>query len=213
MMSSSTEKTLNLEKAIKPLSGIRIGEKRHIKKKPGNLDIGNSDVMKEAIRTLIYINPQLYFEVKNGIYDNAVRKIGNYINGLYYKNGYTRTPCYKRNEAPTSVTKILTGGSGNCVDWAALALSMLRTMDVPRDRISMVCYPVRGVGSSEHCVANYKSDSGDQWVIDYGRIVKKLSQLGALRCRRGTHGYWATSYSYWANDNEYGWGMNGLTCD
>lgn len=172
-----------------------------------NMNIATPE-MKKAIKEFVYRDSKLYNEVKNGLYDHAVQKVANAVRDMYLRDGghYRATPCdVEGGHDPTSANELLLGGYGNCVDWSNLQVSLLSTLGVPKERVLMVCFNSKNYYSAQHCVAQYYSDSGIPWVLEYGMIAKSMQDLGRNSCLN-------EDYSQWANDGDYGWGMHGTSC-
>ncbi|MBI2671687.1 transglutaminase domain-containing protein [Candidatus Woesearchaeota archaeon] len=188
-----------------------------INAKDGNIKVSNPEnPMKTKINEWVYSNPNLYQETKNKMYDKSVNKIFNEVLKIFGGGGlgsinYEMTSCpYLTGSAPTPSHELLKGGKGNCVDWSALLVSLLRTMDVPSERIFMIDYPTTSMGwNPGHSVAVYISDSGKQWIMDITcamGIFNNLNELGGCSCQGGD------AFYHWGNDQTYGWGLNGVGC-
>ena len=195
-------------------------DNRWIRGKKSNIDISfPEDPMKIKINEWVYANSDLYNQIKSGQYDGAVNKIFQEVLNQYNRGAkywmtfcpcYYGAGCYGAANAPTTSYSLLEGSSGNCVDWSALLVSLFRTMDIPRERVFMICYGVPNTGwNPGHCVAVYKSDSDVQWILDitcFMGKVNKLNELGnSCSCAN-------VDWSHWANDEQFGWGLNGVVC-
>ncbi len=172
-----------------------------------NLNIGHP-LIKEKINQWVLRDHYMFEQVKNGIYDEAVKIIAFNVKNLYFQQDgvrYASTSCDPESgHDPTPDYALVQGASGNCVDWSALQVSLLRTLGVPANRVFMTCYNINY--DPGHCVAVYISDSNSYNVLDYGMILPSTGNLGRLSCVD-------VDRSYWGNDLGTDWGMNGLSCE
>lgn len=193
------------------LTGITLYKDKKLITKPGNLDISVTTAIKAAVDKWVFSDAKAYHTLINNKYDAAVVEIGRQIERLYNRDGseyekfgvsFLETPCPYKGFAPESPSNLLYGLPGSCVDWSGLTLSLLRTANIPRERTFQLCYGANPFG---HCVAIYKSDSGENWIIDYGEILKSLGDSNVLTCK-------SEEDSFWATDDKTGWGLNGVSC-
>lgn len=150
------------------------------------LDICEPDPpMLSKINTWILSNNNLREEVYNGNYDNAVRKIWQKSYSDIYSQRYCFPACTGGSKR---ASELITGAAscGVCNHWAAVGLSLIRTLGVPPDRVYTIGFATAGMG---HATALYQSDSGEWWVLDYTcceKLVKASdwdSVCGLCSCR------------------------------
>jgi transglutaminase-like putative cysteine protease len=177
-----------------------------IRTKIGNLQVSSTEILKNTTKEWIYSNENLYHQVKNNQFDYAVQEIAWNMGNIY---NYCSTPCpYNPNKgyADTSASNILNGVCGLCADWANTWTSLLRTMNVPPERAFTFCYRYSPIGTdySGHCVAIYISDSGEQWILNYGSVYNTLEDTGYACTDSGS--------TRWGNDQGYGWANKEGVC-
>lgn len=179
------------------ICGISYDNGGFIRRKIGNIDVSSPEIMKTKINKWIYSNPYLYHQTKLGQFDAAVQTMASHVWNTFFSSGYCRTDCpTKIGNAPTSARGILNGQCGLCSDYANLWLSLLRTMNVPSNRVYVLCYQTVNPNFWGHCVTAYKSDSGQPWILDYGNIYSSLNQGYACK---------TPDWAHWGNDDNYGW--------
>ncbi len=126
-----------------------------------------SQTVTEKLKEWIYSDQTLVNEILQGKYDNAVRKIWKESYKLYYNNGMRRYCPPACTGTSKDVEGLLSGNiyCGVCNHWAAVGLSLIRTLGVPENRVYIASILTKsGYG---HAVTVYRSDTGKWWILDY----------------------------------------------